>query len=93
MRWYKEDKPYVDKTIKIGSKKIKKHFCLFPKKFRNNDGTHYIWLEPIYIVYERKEGYAYASPCCEWEYQPDYWQEIGVADSYDNALDQVWIGD
>ena len=93
MRWFKEDKPYVDKTIKIGSKKIKKLFCLFPKKFRNNGGTHYVWLETVYIVYERKEGFHYATYWGSWDYQPNYWEKIGVAYSYDNALDQVWIGD
>lgn len=95
MRWFKKDKPYidyVDKTIKIGSKKIKKHFCLFPKKFYNNCGTHYIWLETVYIVYERKEGYK------SWngwgiDIKPDYWEQIGISYSYDNALDEVWIGD
>ena len=93
MRWFKEDKPYVDKTIKIGSKKIKKHFCLFPKKFRNNGGTHYIWLEPIYIVYERKKGYEYWECWDGCAYKPDYWEQIGASYSYDNALDEVWIGD
>ena len=93
MRWFKEDKPYIDKTIKIGSKKIKKHFCLFPRKFRNNGGTHYIWLESIYIVYERREGYQSWSSWDACICNPDYWQQIGVAYSYDNALDEVWIGD
>lgn len=93
MRWYKEDKPYVDKTIKIGSKKIKKHFCLFPKKFRNNGGTHYIWLETVYVVYKRIKGGWYPTPWGSEEFQPDYWEQLGVAHSYDNALDEVWIGD
>ena len=92
MRWFKEDKPYVDKTIKIGSKKIKKHFCLFPKKFRNNGGTHYIWLETVYIVYERIDGGCVPTPWGNEKY-PNYWQEIGVSYFYDNALDEVWIGD
>ena len=83
----------MDKTIKIGSKKIKKHFCLFPKKFRNNGGTHYIWLETIYIVYKRKEGYELWGGFEGYTYRPDYWEQIGVAYSYDNALDEVWIGD
>ena len=93
MIWYKADKPYVDKTIKIGAKKIKKHFCLFPKKFRNNGGTHYIWLETIYIVYERKKGYYGCYAWSDIEVHPDYWEQIGIAYSYDNALDEVWIGD
>ena len=92
MMWYKADKPYIDKTIKIGSKKIKKHFCLFPKKFRNNGGTHYIWLETVYIVYERIEGGWVPTPWGSTQIEPDYWQQIGVAYSYDNALDEVWIG-
>jgi hypothetical protein len=91
--WFREDKPYVDKTIKIGSKKIKKYFCLFPKKFRNNGGTHYIWLESIYIVYERVEGGWVNTPWGGTQIEPDYWEQIGVAYSYDNALDEVWIGD
>ena len=90
---FKEDKPYVDKNIKIGSKKIKKHFCLFPKKFRNNGGTHYIWLETVYIVYERVKGEPYITCDDYCHCQPDYWEQIGVAYSYDNALDEVWIGD
>lgn len=93
MKWYKVDKPYVVNAPKVGAKKIKKHFCLFPKKFRNNGVTAYMWLETVYIVYERKKGYAYCLPWCEWDYHPDYWEQIGVADSYDNALDQIWIGD
>ena len=92
MKWFKEDKPYVDKTIKVGSKKIKKHFCLFPKKFRNNGGNHYIWLETVYIVYERIKGGWVPVPWGDEVYEPDYWQEIGVAYSYDDALDEVWLG-
>lgn len=93
MRWFKEDKPYIDKTIKIGSKKIKKHFCLFPKKFYNNCGTHYIWLETVYIVYERVKGEHYITCDDYCHCQPDYWEQIGVAYCYDDALDEVWIGD
>ena len=93
MRWFKQDKPYVDKNIKVGSKKIKKHFCLFPKTFCNNGGTHYIWLETVYIVYKREEGYEYCNAWGNFDYTPDYWEQIGIANSYDNALDEVWIGD
>ena len=93
MRWFKEDKPYVDKTIKIGSKKIKKHFCLFPKKFRNNGGTHYIWLETVYLVYEWVKGEPYVTCDDYCHCEPDHWERIGVAYFYDNALDEVWIGD
>ena len=91
MRWYKIDKPYIGKNPKVGDKKIKKHFCLFPKSFYNKGATAYIWLETVYIVYELKEGYECCTSCGEWDYQPDYWEEIGVALSYDAATSERWI--
>ena len=90
MRWYKIDKPYKNKQPKVGDKKIKKHFCLFPKSYYRNGVTTYFWLETIYIVYERKESYIYRTQWSTYDVQPDYWEQIGIANSYSAAIEGIW---
>lgn len=89
MRWTVESKPLKPRT-QFGDKKIKKHFCLFPKSNYNNGVTTYFWLETVYIVYEWREGYESCTPWGSIDYEPDYWCRIGIATSYDNAVKEIW---
>jgi hypothetical protein len=89
MRWTIEHKPCKPRH-KFGDKKIKKHFCLFPKSDYNNGTTTYFWLETIYIVYEWTEGGYDYSPWGTRDIEPDYWNRLGIATSYNNAVKEIW---
>lgn len=91
MRWTIESKSKFKESPKIGDKKIKKKFCLFPKSdFNFETGTTtYYWLETVYIVYKLTEGGMFYA---EWgeNVRPNYWQEIGIATSYSNAIREIY---
>lgn len=76
MRWTKKDKPIKPKKVyKSGDRKIKKHFCLFPKSSYNKGITTYYWLESVYVVSEFYEGLL-----------EDHWFEVDITPSYEEAL-------
>lgn len=88
MRWTIEDKPCKQKP-QFGDKKIKKHFCLFPKSDWNDGITTYYWLETVWVVYEWTKGYVGEGPCGLYV-EPDQWSKIGIATSCSNAVREIW---
>lgn len=92
MKWTIRDKSTFKYIPKYGDLKVKKHFCFLPKS--NYDAkagiTTYYWLETVYIAYEWTEG-------VEWDcttglelYYSDFWQKVGIATSYNNAVKRIW---
>ena len=94
MKWTINHK-YVNKeVVEYGDKKVRKRFCFFPKAqydITTNSSTFY-WLQYVYVVYEWTEGID-----VEWDfsglpvYEPDYWRQIGIAATYDNAIKEFGV--
>jgi hypothetical protein len=87
-----KNKPCKAIFHKYGDTRIKKCFCLFPKKqyLAKTDITVYYWLETVFIVYEWTEGNIYSNFDPYGYYVSDSWQRLGIATSYEKAVKKDW---
>lgn len=91
MTWTIKHKTKDNPKPKPGDRKVKKHFCIFPKAAYDFSGnyTTYYWLTTVYIGYEwvRSEQLK-----CFWSIEviPAHWQQIGIVKNYSTAIELGW---